>query len=356
MDFKKSIYFIAETAFHHEGDIGFLMNLVHDISKTEVDAIKFHLLFDLKDYIIKNHPAEAVLQKISISEQNWLQVFDNIKETDKKIILLCNDLKSLEFAINIQEQYPIDAIELHSTGLNDIFLLEEAKKFKKSIILGIGGSTFDEVQFAIDFLKAQNKNEIILMHGFQSYPTNYNDINFRRIDLLSNAFGLPIGYADHTDPKDPNNEMISVLPIMNGVKILEKHVTNKFGDQRIDAQAAVNIETMNKIVQLANTLNQTLGKNNLYFSDAELNYGDTGPMKKALVARKPIKKGETVTKENIAFKRTTSSSPLLQKDIYKILGNNALEDIEVDALLTNMNVGYTFKKQNFDQFFVSDKK
>nr|WP_245405015.1 N-acetylneuraminate synthase family protein [Chryseobacterium sp. SSA4.19] len=331
------------------------MNLVKDISCLEINAVKFHLLFDLEDYIIKNHPAEEVLRKISIPEQSWFQVFDYMKETGKKIVLLCNDLKSLKFVNSIQNQYPIDAVELHSTGLNDIFLLEEAANFKKDIILGVGGSTFDEVKFAVDFLKAQKQNNIVLMHGFQSYPTNYNDINFKRIEMLSNAFGLPIGYADHTDPKDSNNEVISVLPVMNGVKILEKHVTNKFSEQRIDAQAAVSIETMGNIIRLANTLNQSLGSDNLNFSEAELNYGNTGPMKKALVARKPIKKGEIITKEDIAFKRTTASSPLLQKDIYKILGNIALEDIAQDTLLTNMNVEYAFKKQNFDQFFVSDK-
>ena len=59
-------YFIAETAFHHEGDIAFLKKLVSDLSRLDVDALKFHLLFDLDDYMVKNHPAIQTLKSLSI--------------------------------------------------------------------------------------------------------------------------------------------------------------------------------------------------------------------------------------------------------------------------------------------------
>lgn len=350
----KEPYIIAETAFHHEGDVDFLLKLIDDLVELEISAIKFHLLFDLEDYIIDNHPARDVLTKIIIPKDKWIAVFDRVMQSKKRLILLCNDTESLKFVNSLQDKYTIDAVEIHSTGLNDIFLLEESTNFNNQILLGVGGSTFDEVKYAIDFLNSRGKENIILMHGFQSYPTDYNDINFNRLSLLKEAFGLPLGYADHTSPLDKNNAFISVLPLMNGVKIIEKHVTNKFGVQRIDSQAAVSLDTMKDIISLAGVIVKSLGTSTMNFSEAELNYGNTGPMKKALVAKKKIIKGEMITEENIAFKRTVDSSPLLQKDLNKILGNIALNDIEKDSILTNSNIEYTFNKPNFNQFFVSD--
>lgn len=350
-DIKKP-YYIAETAFHHEGDITFLEKLIKDIAELDINAIKFHLLLDLEDYIVENHPAKEVLRKISLDEESWLTVFEKVKILGKEIILLCNDLKSLKFANQIQDLFPIAGIELHSTGLNDLFLLEESILFKKKIILGIGGSTFDEIQYAVDFLRSNNKNDILLIHGFQNYPTNYEDINFKRINLLSAAFSLPIGYADHTDPSDSKNKIISTLPILYGVNVIEKHVTNVFGEKRIDAQAAIDMETMKDVIELGNAIYKSIGENSITFSEAELNYGNTGPMKKALVARRDIEKGEILTKEDIAFKRTEESSPLLQKDFNKVLGATALISLKKDQILSFSNLEYTFKKQSFEQFFV----
>lgn len=345
-------YYIAETAFHHEGDVQFLLNLINDLNHLDFNAFKFHLLLDLKDYIVNDHTANSVLENIQITKKDWLKVFQNVKKLNKEIVLLCNDLESLKFANSLQLEFPISAIELHSTGLNDIYLLEECINFKKSIILGVGGSTFDEIQYAIDFLKSNGKNDILLMHGFQNYPTNYEDINFRRIDLLKKAFDLPIGYADHTDPLDPKNELISVLPILKEVNVIEKHVTNFFGEKRIDSQAAISISQFENVIELGNSIFKTIGDSSFSFSDAELNYGNTGPMKKALVARTSIKKGDVLTKEHIAFKRTEKSSSLLQKDFNKILGSIALIDINEDEILDFSNVEYQFKKQSFDQFFI----
>lgn len=355
MHLNNTPYFIVETAFHHEGDANFLLSLINSFEELNVHAIKFHLLFDVDDYIVKNHPAIDVLKKISIPKSVWDEVFKNVKEIKKDIVLLCNDIESLKWVNQVQEDYPITAIELHSSGLNDIFLLHEALNFKKTIILGVGGSTFDEIKYAIDFLRKNSKTDIILIHGFQNYPTNYGEINFKRIPLLQQAFNLPVGYADHTDPGDLKNAFVSVLPQMLGSLILEKHVTNVFGEKRIDAQAAVSIETMSEIIDLANEMHATLGDSSYEFSEAEKNYGNTGPIKKAIVARRPIVKGEKLTLENIAYKRTEISSPILQKEFVKILGAEALKNIEQDEILSFSNVSYQFKKENFDQFFVSEK-
>lgn len=354
---KDQPYFIAETAFHHEGNVKFLNELLDEIFTLDVNAIKFHLLFDLDDYIIEEHPAREVLKKITISKEEWLPILKKCTDAGKDIVLLTNDVKSLKWVNEIQADFSIEAIELHSTGLNDIFLLQESLNFYKTVILGIGGSTFDEISYAVDFLESYGKRDILLMHGFQNYPTKFEDINLRRMNFYNKAFGYPVGYADHTDPNEDENILISSLPQGMGHNVLEKHVTHAFGEKRIDSQAAVSIEMMKKIVTYSHASFAALGNKNVHFSEAEKNYGNTGPMKKAMVARRDIKAGELVDMEKIAFRRTESSSSLDQKDFVKLIGSKAICDIKKDELLSFSNVEYQFKKAEFNQFFVShDKK
>lgn len=340
-------YIIGETAFHHEGEIDFLKKLIDHAKNAQIDAIKFHLLLDLDDYMTANHEAIEVLRPWCLKEEQWDEILDYSKNID--IIALCNDVASINYINN--SPYAITAIEIHATGINDIFLLEKAASFKHTVILGTGGSTIDEIDFAIQFLKSKGKNDIFLMHGFQSYPTNFKDIKLNRMSKLNHLFSLPIGYADHTDPHNPNNEFISCLGIAQGFNVLEKHFTHKFGEKRIDSQSAINIEQLKKIKELSEIVFSTFDKeNSCVLTDAEQKYGNTGPMKKAIVARKNINKGELLTLDHIAFKRTNSSSSLKQIELTKLLNNKTSRAIDKDEIIDLSNTEYTFTNNDFSQF------
>jgi len=350
---KNKPYLIGETAFHHEGDIEFLETLINHGSEIGIDAMKFHLTIDLDDYMVANHDAIEIIRPWCLSAETWAFVLPKVLEKGMDLVLLCNDVASLKWVI--ESDLEVAAIELHATGLNDYFLLEQAALFSNTVILGTGGSTIDEIQYAIDFLRKKGKNDIFLMHGFQNYPTDFMDINLSKMRLLNNLLGLPIGYADHTDPKDEDNEAISVMGAAMGYNVLEKHFTHKFGDKRIDAQAAVNVQQMKNIKRLLNKAVKTFGNNDLRISDAEKKYGDTGPMKKAIVARKTIEKGEKICIENIAFKRTNESSTLKQLDLPKLIGLEVLDTIEKDTFIDFSKVKYAFQKQDISQFQNTDK-
>ena len=147
-----------------------------------------------------------------------------------------------------------------------------------------------------------------------------------------------------------DNEFISVMGAALGFNILEKHFTHKYGEKRIDAQSAVSIKQMKKIKRLLNKANLTYGTNDLSMSDAEKKYGDTGPMKKAIVARNKIIKGDKIRLVDMAFKRTNESSTLKQFDFSKLVGLEAAETIEKDTLINFSNVNYVFQKHDNFQF------
>jgi N,N'-diacetyllegionaminate synthase len=343
----KEPYIIAETAFHHQGDLTFLKELAHEAIKLQVNAIKVHLLLDLDDYMISNHEAINILRDWCLSENDWDAFFSEVDNID--IVALCNDAKSIDYILN--SSFEFVAIEIHATGLNDVFLLEKAAKFKNTVILGTGGSTLDEIDYAINYLRSCGKDDIFLMHGFQNYPTDYKDIKMDRMEKLNKLFDLPVGYADHTDPENPFNEFISCLGIAKGFNVIEKHFTHKYGEKRIDAQSAVTLNQMKTIKEMAQAAYLSLGSaNSLKLTSAELNYGNTGPMKKAIVARNSIKKGELITLDNIAFKRTNESSSIKQLEISKIINNRASKDIDRDEIVDLSNVSFEFSLDGISQF------
>ena len=79
-------------------------------------------------------------------------------------------------------------------------------------------------------------------------------------------------------------------------------------------------------------------------SIAEKNYGNVGPMKKAIVARIPIQKGEKLSLENLWFKRTEGESYIPQRFFEKLIGLEAIKDIEEDETIDFSKVKYEYKK------------
>jgi sialic acid synthase SpsE len=353
IDFRKT-YIVGETAYNHEGDINYLFKMIDEIAEIKLNAVKFHLLLNPESYMQKKHPIIGEMRKWIFNEKQWDDIIDYSNKKELDVIALCDDVESIEYILKHNKD--VSAIELHATGLNDYFLLESASKFNRVIILGIGGSTIDEIAYAVDFLKSKGKgkgkNEIILMYGFQSYPTNYEDINLSKMLKIKDLFNLPIGYADHTAFDDPNNEIISVMAAMMGFNILEKHYTPDYGKERIDYHAAAGKEQMLRIKELMKLALTVYGDGELKMSKAELEYGNVGPMKKAIVARNFIKKGEKLSFDNLWFKRTEEGSPIKQYQFLQLIGLEATKDIKEDEIIDFIKVKYEFKKADLESLGV----
>jgi len=350
----KKPYIIAETAYNHEGDITYLFSMIDEIADIKLNAIKFHLLLNPQSYMTKQHPLFKDINKWLFNEKKWTEIINYSIKKNLDVIALCDDVESIKFINKKFEN--IAAIEIHATGINDYFLLKEIVNFKGKIILGIGGTSLDEIQYALNFFKNQGKHDIILMYGFQNFPTNYLDINLQKMEKIRDLFDLPIGYADHTSYDDSHNEVISIMAAAMGFNILEKHYTLSPGAKRIDNVAAVGKNQMKKIKEMMEIALKIYGNGDIELSENEKAYGNIGPMKKAIVAKNSIKKGDKINLDKICFKRTAEESTIKQDQLPLLLGLRATKNIEKDEIIDFNKVTYKFKKHYSKTVGLNQKK
>lgn len=333
---KDDIYVIAETANSHEGSVEYLEKSIKAISSVRgINAVKFHIMTDVDSYATPDHPLYKFYKKILIKHDDWKRLILMARDRGLDVIVLVDDLASFDFVLSIENI--IDGIELHSVSLNDITMLTEAAKFKKRIFLGIGGSTVPEISFAVDFLMASGKSGIILMCGYQSYPTRNDMINLRRITRLSETYKLPIGFGDHTAWNDPDNELVTLSSLIYGAKIIEKHFVLEAGKKRTDYEAAVSEDYFAELRRKINVIMRSGGTGILELNKYEREYSELGFMRKAIVASKYIPKSGLVTPENIAFKRTKNRASVAQLDAVKLIGRKAIKTIEKNDFITFKN-------------------
>jgi len=66
------------------------------------------------------------------------------------------------------------------------------------VVLSTGMATVEEIQHAVEVLKANGCREPSLLHCTSAYPTPYADANLAAIDTLRQATGCETGWSDHT--------------------------------------------------------------------------------------------------------------------------------------------------------------
>lgn len=327
-EFSKGFYIYAETSFIHEGVQDYLIKLIDGAKKAQCDGIKFQILIDKDDSYNINTEIYHKLDNWCFDRKTWLDIVKYAKNMDLDVIVLPLDLQAIQFCkTNIRY---IDCIEVHSVCFNDHFMLKElAEMADIPIILGIGGRTLDEIDYALDILSF-NKN-LILMYGFQSFPTKIENINLSKVKKYGKLYDLPIGYADHTKFNDEYGDTLFEYSYLMDARIFEKHITLKKGETRVDYESAVEYKDILRIRQKLNKLIKVIGEDSRFsLNDKEIEYKNR---EKQLVYSKEIKAGEEITYSCLGFKICSEKSDFEQKDIAKIVGCKATKDLEKDKVV-----------------------
>ena len=322
---------IAETACHHEGDYPFMKELVTRICETSnADIVKFHITLDLDEYMKKDHEAYETAKSWMFGAERWEELIGIVRKNNKELMLLLNDTKAVEFAT----QFNPEMVEIHSVCLNVPRLQRaviENIDSKAKVVIGIGGCSLDEINKAVQFFLDR---EVVLMFGFQNYPTKYEDVNLRKIRKIQSLYTeKKFGYADHTAWDEDNNELITLLVSANGMDFIEKHVTTEYGKERCDYSAAISIEQLNMLYKKIKLLEKLYGNGSMQLNKAEENYSKYGPMKMAAIAKHNLVKGSKLTMGDIHFCRTSQSTDISQIDLLQVIGNKLVEDVKINQVI-----------------------
>ena len=60
-------YFYIETAFHHEGDLNYLKELIYNAKLINADGVKFQVLTNIDDFVAVQHSGYDILKKYCFS-------------------------------------------------------------------------------------------------------------------------------------------------------------------------------------------------------------------------------------------------------------------------------------------------
>ena len=322
---EQSPYIVAEMACAHEGKAELAHKLVDIAADAKSDAIQLQIV-SVKDVVAPYHHIYDVGIKLEISKEEWKSIILHAKDRDLDVWVNAFDINSLRFA----DMPEVDVVKLHSADLSNPGMLELAANMDKPMSLSTGGSTIDEISHAVSFLRNAGVQELLLMHGYQAYPTKTSESYIGFIKTLSKLFRCPVGYQDHTEGGTDLSFILPITAASLGAVLLEKHITIDRSLKGVDHESALNPDEFKRFVELTREMHSALGYGELVpLSEDMIKYRHS--FKKSIVASCPIKKGELINKEMVSFLRADVGYP--PTEIHKVVGNQAACDIEQFATL-----------------------
>lgn len=334
----KRIYVIAEAGVNHNGNVELALDLVQAAADAGADAVKFQL-FRTEDLVSafapkanyqlastdRDETQQAMLQRLELSQSAFKELHAHCARRGIEFLASPFDPESVAFLADLG----VSRIKLASGEITNAKLLLAAARTKLPILLSTGMSQLGDIEAALGvlafgFLESeappsssafreayQSKaartalaEKVVLLHCTTEYPAPMADVNLKALNALRTAFGLPVGYSDHT----PGIAIPVAAAALDSV-VIEKHLTLNRNLPGPDHKASLEPDEFTRMVEGIRAVEQAQGSGVKAAAPSEL--GNRDIARRSLVAASDIACGDILTESNLAVRRPGNGIPAL---------------------------------------------
>lgn len=320
-DMKLTI--VGEVACAHEGDLNSLFEMIDVAARAGLDVIQFQF-FQADEITTPTASIRDLALKLQLPTSSYKEIFDRSRAKGLRIWATAGDLVSAKEAFNYQPEM----WRVHSGDVNNLPLIEFLCKTGVPISFSVGGSTPDEIDYALNSVSRLGGQIKALVHGFQGYPTPIEEANLSFIRTLKDRYVYQIGYQDHTDPEDPLATGLSLMALAYGAEIIEKHFILDRSEKGIDHHSSLNPDELSQFVAQIKRAWLALGSpDKSMFGKKEAEYRKT--FKKGFVFRRPLSLGDKLSIDDIKIVRCDDLE-IYGNRLKELLGKTLKHDVKKD--------------------------
>lgn len=326
---------VAEMSGNHNQSLKRALKIVEEAAKAGVDAIKIQtytpetmtINSNFKDFFINENDSPWKGQHLyklygkAYTPWEWHKpIFDKCKELG--IVGFSTPFD--ETAVDFLEKLNVPFYKIASFENNHLPLIKKIAKTGKPMIISTGMASMSELVDAVNTARKYGCKNIILLKCTSSYPASPDKSNLRTIPHLRQLFNCEVGLSDHT-----LGIGVAIASVAFGVVVIEKHFTLRRSDGGVDVAFSLEPDEMKKLVTETKKAWQALGT---------IHYGllheESISMKfrRSIYVVKDIKKGETLSPENIRIIRPGFGLPPKYYDM--IIGKKITKDAKKGTRLS----------------------
>ena len=353
-------YIIAEVGVNHNGDMNLAKQLIDIASEAGASAVKFQT-FRAEQVVSRHAPKAEYQTRTTDQAESQYEMIRKLEltETDHEMLITHAQTRGIAFLSSpfdvpslhlLTRRFGLQTIKIPSGEITNAPFLLAIARAAQQVILSTGMSTLAEVESALgvlvfgfiaptaaipkrgDFERAfisgagqkALHDRVTLLHCTTEYPAPFDEVNLRAMDTLAAAFGLSVGYSDHTP-----GIHVSLAAVALGARVIEKHFTLDRNLPGPDHKASLEPGELRQLVCQIREIEQALGDGIKRPTASEWKNRDAA--RRSLVAAKTIRAGEIFAEENLTCKRPgTGANPY---SYWQTLGQAAARSYAADEVL-----------------------
>lgn len=312
---------IAEAGVNHNGSIETAQRLIDVAAAAGVDYVKFQTF--KSERLVSRQAGKAAYQTENTGDTGETQ-FEMIKkleldrEVHETLIAYCAtrnirffstafDLESIDLLADLG----LELWKIPSGEITNLPYLRKIAAQGKPTILSTGMSSLADIEAALEVLlhNGLKRAQITLLHCNTEYPTPMADVNLRAMNTIGRAFGVAVGYSDHTLGIE-----VPIAAVARGAVCIEKHFTLSREMEGPDHRASLEPGELKAMVSAIRNVEVALGSNLKQPSPSE--------KKNIAVARKSVHlahdlpQGHSLTAADFQMMRPGDGvSPMLMEEL-----------------------------------------
>ena len=326
---------IAEAGVNHNGDLALARQLIDVAAVAGADLVKFQTF--TADRLATRAAQRADYQNRSTgTKESQHEMLSRLELTDAmhhELIAHCATRKIGFFStafdiesVDLLVRHGQNHFKIPSGEITNLPYLRHIAHLGKSVILSTGMANLGEIEAAIDALEAAGTPRAMLtvLHCTTEYPTPMAEVNLRAMLSIHAAFGVAVGYSDHTQGIE-----VAIAAVAMGATVIEKHFTLDRNLPGPDHKASLEPAELNAMVAAIRNIEVALGDGIKRLTTSEAR--NRPVVRKSLVASRAIKSGALFTAENVTAKRPATGISPMRWD--EVIGKTALRDFGPDELI-----------------------
>ena len=244
------LFVIAEMGLNHGGSLDRALALVDAAADAGASAVKLQTI-EAAALVAPGAPAPMHVSASSMREFFASFEFDEaahaaLVERARARGLVVMATPFSEASVDLLARVGVDAFKIASGDITFKSLIKRAARTRKPMVISTGMSSLPEVANALEWASAGGAGDIALLHCVSAYPVPRGEENLRAIATLAHAFGMPVGWSDHT----PHGVALP-MAIALGACLYERHLILEEGDGAIDAAVSSTPEQLSGLIELA---------------------------------------------------------------------------------------------------------
>ncbi|RAP34141.1 N-acetylneuraminate synthase [Candidatus Marinamargulisbacteria bacterium SCGC AG-410-N11] len=328
-------FIIAEAGVNHNGELSLAKQLVDVAKSAGAEAVKFQT-FKSETLATKNAKKATYQKETTNSDESQFDMLKKLELTHEMHMELINYCKQKEIlflsspfdcdSVTYLERLNLPILKIPSGEILHVPYLRKIAAINKPTILSTGMCTMDDIEFGVTTLlnSGLDKSNLSLLHCTTEYPCPFEDVNLNAMATIQNKFEVPVGYSDHTP-----GITIPIAAVAMGATIIEKHFTLDKSLLGPDHKASLDPQELKAMVDQIRIVEKAKGNGVKEPSFSEQKNIEI--VRKSILAKENIQKGETFTIHNLICKRPANG--ISPKEWDNILGKKAEKNYEEGNLI-----------------------